>query len=621
MHAFHRSCVAAVAAALAACSGGSAGAAGARPNRAPELTMPDTLTATGTGWLAAVPADGTATFGFAAADPDGDPLTWRVDVTESDAFASGLVPPAGVGPSFEVRFAAAPVPTTATMVIVADDGRGGSASAPVRIVRTGPPQLLAVEPRAAFAARPQRLTLFGHGFDQDSVTRAVVRVDFAEASEVTTLDNHRLRARMHGLPVPGPVAVTVANDFGSATLADAVELRTFPPAWRAQDVRLGMASDVVAFDVARDGPVLHVLAAHGLAATLVYQQSLDGGATWLPLVAIDGLETPTEPVLAVEAGAAAFAWIGDGSAVWFRGGSVANPQRLDGGGPLARSHLRLAAAGPRRHVAWVEPWLAGGISRVVAAASTDGVNWAPPQPIAPSAATQGEPVIGAMLEQCWAVFTDDSLGSLARGVYASRSIDGGQSWRLVRRLSDATNAVSRLRAHADGPRLHVAWLQQNGLRYCTSPDLGATWSSPIVVDDGLAAPVTDHAVAASGDRVAIAYVAGTELRLARIEQPDGAVQHRRVDDDPAPSGDPQVHVSGDHVHLAWREGTPGAATTRVRAAVSLDVGATVAWAGTLGDGFAAQRQPRLLHDGARLVLAWLDDRDGPPFLFTNATLH
>ena len=53
--------------------------------------------------------------------------------------------------------------------------------------------------------------------------------------------------------------------------------------------------------------------------------------------------------------------------------------------------------------------------------------------------------------------------------------------------------------------------------------------------------------------------------------------------------------------------------------VGIDVGGTFTTPATFGDGAAAQDQPRLIVDGARVWLGWLDYRGASAALFSNRT--
>jgi hypothetical protein len=86
-----------------------------------------------------------------------------------------------------------------------------------------------------------------------------------------------------------------------------------------------------------------------------------------------------------------------------------------------------------------------------------------------------------------------------------------------------------------------------------------------------------------------------------------------------PSAQPDIGCIGNYVFVAWREGDTGTGAARVNHSVSIDVGATFAPAAGLGNGTANQDHVLLRHDGARLLLGWLDSRAANVGLCINRT--
>jgi hypothetical protein len=604
-----------------ACDGGGGGGGGAppaRPNAAPQISVPSTITGIAPSYVVVVPTTVSRSFLLSASDADGDRLTWQVAATGPAVVAVGLNhnAPAPDG-LLLLHLVATSVPASAEITVLVEDGHGGSAAIELRIVRSGPPQLYDVQPRSAFVDLPRRVKVYGSALSLGG-PQPVLRFGGELATDVATVNAGLLTAKTPTGTQPGLSPVRVTHPYGSDTLDNVFRFHAFPPTMPLQDRRVGVAADVTGFDVARHSVHVHVVATHGLTAELAYQRSDDGGVTWAPVMSLDGLETPSEPVVIADNQGPAIAWVGDGSSVWFRrlpGLAI----RIDGTNNAPKAGLRLARGDQRFHAVWIEGDAVAGTARVVHATSANGVAWTVPQVVAPGPSSQGEPSLGAAAGSAWIVFTDDRLGTATRGVYAVRSSDAGSTWSPAQRLADTQGAVLRPLAASDGTRVHVAWLQQNGLRHCTSPDGGATWTWPAVVADGFDGQVGEHAIACSAERVALAYSAGAELRLARQDHPDGPLLTSRVDAEPAASGDPTVQIAGDYVYVAWREGAASASSARVRVAVSGDGGATFAWRSGFGDGFAAQRKPRLVHDDTRFAVVWIDDRDGPPFLYTNLT--
>jgi hypothetical protein len=613
--------------ALAGCDGGGGGGGGNedppdQQNGVPELFVPTTITGLAPTYLVVVPVVQARSFLFAANDPDGDPLRWQIRESEPESLSVGLDHEApSTGTTLLLRLAAMSVPAATTITMIVEDTRGGATAVDLRIVRTGPPELLAVQPRSAFRVLPQRVTLLGWGFDQGGLVQPDVAFDSNVATDVEIVGGGELTCRTPVDAPVGPAVVTVGHSFGVSALPGVFEFRTFPPAFGSHDQRVGIATDVTGFDVAIDSGRAHAVVTHGLSPVLAYQFSENGGTTWQPPVNLDGFETPTEPRLVVAGDAVGVGWIGDGTSVWFRRPGFPG-QRVDDNSAAKRG-LRLAKAGERRHATWLEGDALAGTSQLVAAASPDsGFSWTTPVVVAPSPANQLEPTLGASGAAAWVVFADDRLGATARGVYAAHSADGGMTWSEATRLSDTLEAAAAPRACASGDRVHASWLRAGDLLYAASDDGGHSWTPPVAIQLAANGAVGEHAIAVGGDRVCFAFTTGgTRLQLAYLAQPGATLLRTVVDDEPGTSAEPVVHVDADYVFVGWREGDVAAGTARMRVGVSGNGGESFAWRSGFGDGFAAQRQPAFAHDGARLLLGWIDERDGPPFLYANSTQH
>jgi hypothetical protein len=132
--------------------------------------------------------------------------------------------------------------------------------------------------------------------------------------------------------------------------------------------------------------------------------------------------------------------------------------------------------------------------------------------------------------------------------------------------------------------------------------------------------VSTPAICCEDDRVWFAYVAGgTAVWVSRYTPLGSSVQHTPVEQTAPVSGEPCIRAAGNYVFVAWRDGDVGTGAARIQQAVSGDGGATFPAPAGLGDGTASQTGPQLLHDGARLLLGWLDARGASTGVFVNRT--
>jgi hypothetical protein len=607
-----------------ACGGGGGRAPAVAPNRAPTLLLPELVIGTAPDLSVVLPTGAMRSLTFTADDPDGDALQWELVVSAAGKLATGLSHAVdATGPTFAMQLWSVTLPAATTIRVRVEDQHGAAATVDLRIVRSGPPVVQSIAPASAFTTLPQRVTFGGHGFQLGGIATGLVEFDGARATDVVVENDLRLSCSTPAPVAPGLRNATVWQTYGNTTLPDACRFFAFPPAFAAGDQRLGIAASVTGFDLALGGPQAHAVCAHGLIPVLTYQQSFDGGATWTVPSDLDGLETPTEPRIVAGAGlgpvpGVGAIWIGDGTSVWFATPGFA-ARRLDVPGTSPKRRPRLCADGDHRYASWIEGDPTAGSARIVVTLTTNhGLTWSPPAAIADGPANQTDHELGVVGGKAWTVFADDRLG--ARGIYAVH-LQSGSGWSAPQRLSSTSHVAAEPRVAATASRVHVAWLEQGELRHTSSSDHGETWNTtPVVVQDAAGGAVAHPSIACAADRVAFAYVVGgVEAYAARIAQPGAPVQRTRVDGGPSPSAETSVHVAGLYTIVCWREGDVAAGTARVRVAVSGDAGDTFAWSGGLGNGAAAQRLPLLRHDGARFLLGWIDDRDGPPFLYSNCT--
>lgn len=618
---------------LCTCGGGGGGGSDEPPlpeNNPPVMTVPGGIGGSSPSYVCTLPTGGTQTFTFTATDPDGDALLWQLGVPGTAANATGLVFTTPVtGTTFTLELDTVTDPASAPVTLLVEDPRGAAAAIDLLVVRTGAPSIAGIAPNNAFTTLPQQVTITGVGFDLGGIANTVASFGGFASPDVAIVSNTELTCSTPGAAPPGSTQVAVGTQFGNATLPPSeFTVIAFPPAFAANDQRLDSAT-VTTFHLANDGPNVHAVWHEG--TSIVHRGSTDGGTVWSPALPISGPEAASEPRVVVLGADVGVAWIGDGNSVWFAhsedgGATFLPPARLDNAAlPVSPTRRpRLSQAGDRRYVAWLEGDGNIGLARVVVSASSDrGASWGFRQKIS-DLANQDNHEIRCAGDVAWVVMEDDRLGVNQRGIYAVHTPDSGVNWGLARRLNLPGTAGALPRLCGAGGRAHASWLQNSvqasTLRYSTSNDNGATWSTAPLIVDNVTSPtlITEHDIACDPQRVVFSYVVGgTAVWSARIPSFGATVQLTQVDAVITTSAETGIHLANNYCHLVWREGDVGAGTARVRLAVSGDGSATFASNGGFGDGTAAQRVPQLLHDSARLVVGWLDSRDPTVGLFTN----
>lgn len=614
---------------LVACGGKGGGGGGTppvRPNAAPVLQLPAGLEGSAPIVSLTLPTADPRTLTFLASDPDGDPLDWQVAVVAGSLTGAGVVvqsPRAGAG--FPLELVPVTAPAAVTLELLVQDPFGGAAGVRLTVARSGAPTLSAVSPASAYASQPQTVTLRGSAFLLGGTVTTSVTFGGAPATDVRVLDDTTLTCRTPVTGVTGATTVAVAHRHGSAALAqDQFTLFGWPPRFAPADRQLdGAGADRV--QLASGNDILHAVWTGG--GTLQHRRSRDGGNTWDPASALGG-PSADEAVLRAIGDEVQVAWIENGNAVWIArstdaGATFGTPERLDAvAAPEVPSRrVRLCGDGARLHAAWLEG--APSAVRVHANSSGDrGATWFGPRPVTGATPNQDALELACAGDQVWVVFTDDRSGPTSRGVFVVRSDDGGGSWQTAdRRLNDAGTAGGAPQLCTDAGRVHVVWEGGGSVFYNGSADQGATWrSSHVLVRGPGAGAVSAPRVCCEGSRVYVAYLAGgTAVWLSRSTDAATFPAHQRLDLGDDPSAEVRVACQRDYVHAVWREGDLGLGAARLRFTVSVDAGATFRTEAGLGDGGANQTAPHLLVDGARIALAWLDQRLAQAGAFANVT--
>ncbi|HEB52326.1 MAG TPA: hypothetical protein ENI87_03615 [bacterium] len=186
-----------------------------------------------------------------------------------------------------------------------------------------------------------------------------------------------------------------------------------------------------------------------------------------------------------------------------------------------------------------------------------------------------------------------------------------------------SNAISEVATCNIGPSVWLVYLDNGVLRYLQSADAGDSWSTQaVVLNDTSLGAVTSPTVGCEADRLYAAYVVGgNAVAFSRVGAAGAVPQTVTLSDTSEAAGRPVLASRGNYVFCAWRGGAVGGGSgpARIKLATSVDLGATFAAPLVDGDGTAAQEQPQLLLDGARIWLAWRDYRNGTPALFHSRT--
>lgn len=571
----------------------------------------------------------TASVEFTASDPDGDPLVWQVTGAQAGQAQVGVsYPVPATGSTFSLAFAAVGAPAAASLSVLVEDPRGGVAAVDVLIVRSGAPTITDVMPSSAFAGAPQRFTLTGSALSLGGTVLPTVRFATVPATDVVVVDDATVTGATPSTLPLGATSVTATTPYGTGTLGGgSFTTYSYPVDLLDSDVALdaGAGTELVTWS---DGASLQAVWIE--AGALRQQRSLDGGATWSAAQTLSGAELPGQPQVIAVGDDVTVVWVGDGSSIVQRTSSdggvtfAAATTLSTGSAPAARPLL--AASGDRRHCAWLAGSSGLGAQRVHVASSSDaGASWTADKAVSDDGTNQSQHAIGCEGSAAWIALYQNVPAGSGPGVYTCRSSDGGLLWTAAVRRSNASQNITAVRTCNDGARAFLVWVRNDELEYMVSLDAGAGWptQSTLLRTTDLG-PISQPAVACEGERLFAAYVTGAAadtIAVSRVGAAGAVPEHVTVSTVTESVGAPQLAVRGNYAFVAWRGGAVGGGTgsARIRLSSSVDLALTFGMPVTFGDATSAQELPRLVLDGARLWLGWLDYRNGTPGLFSNRT--
>ncbi|MCX6841271.1 MAG: T9SS type A sorting domain-containing protein [candidate division WOR-3 bacterium] len=202
-------------------------------------------------------------------------------------------------------------------------------------------------------------------------------------------------------------------------------------------------------------------------------------------------------------------------------------------------------------------------------------------------------------------------------VYYKRSTDGGIAWGSDVRLSNSDSIADSPSAAVAGDAVHVVWcdIHDNGhaeIYYKRSIDGGENWGSVTRLTND-AGTSHEPSLAVAGD---VVHVVWTDYRDGNAEiyykrSTDGGANwgsDTRLTNDASSSDGPSVAVAGAVVHVVWYDDRDGNGETYYKR--SIDGGETWGSDTRLTNCSGALRWPCVAVAGNAVHVVWCDDRDG-----------
>ncbi len=381
-------------------------------------------------------------------------------------------------------------------------------------------------------------------------------------------------------------------------------------------------------------------------ADVYYRTSGDGGLTWSPDARLNtdaAGQVQEQPSVGVSGDRVVVAWTDDreggSNAIFYRAsadGGVnwsADARLTETVTPDERSPS-VGVSGDRVVVAWCD--LRDAATRAsdiyIRTSADGGVTWSTERRLNTDNVSnaQQEPSAGVSADRIVVAWTDPRNGDL--DIYYRRSTNGGATWSINTRVETAEPLRQELPqvARTGSGRVIVATGEPSASDgydafVRTSDDGGATWSSRTRLNaDAGAAYQAQLSLGASGDRVLAAWYDnrnGYDI-YHRTSADGGATWSAevRLTNHAADQGSPSVGVSGDQLVMAWYDKRDGNAAIYYRA--SENGGADWSADERLNLDTTGERSaPSVGVSGARVVVAWVDERAGDSDIYCRASVN
>lgn len=280
----------------------------------------------------------------------------------------------------------------------------------------------------------------------------------------------------------------------------------------------------------------------------------------------------------------------------------------------------IAVSGQLIHIVWQE--LRDGNWEMYYKRSSDGgISWGSDVRLTNEPAESKHPsmiVSGQTVHVVWDDMRDRTNNLNNIEIYYKRSTDGGISWEPDARLTNDTNYSTEPSISLSGQTVHIVWTDNRGsgprIFYKYSSNDGASWGNEVMLSTGTLGSY-QPSVSAAGQNIAVAWNDLRDLNgyfeIYSKSSTDGGSTwsaDTRLTNAPLVSAFPSVAVSGQNVHIAWRDDRFG--NGEIFYKLSTDAGINWGPDLRLTDSPGLSEGASVSLSGSNVFVAWYDSRNG-----------
>ncbi|HEV8386821.1 MAG TPA: sialidase family protein [Nitrososphaera sp.] len=358
---------------------------------------------------------------------------------------------------------------------------------------------------------------------------------------------------------------------------------------------------------------------------IFFRRSTDNGATWQAIKNLsDNPGQSSVPEIAVSGSNVYVVWLqlDAGSShkdIFFRrstdNGATWEPKiSLSFNGMVGSSTPRVTSSGSNVYVVWDQgdPYQ----SDIYFRRSTDnGATWKLILNLSNNKHSYDEKisVSGSNVHVVW---SKEIPGSSVFEIFFRRSTDGGATWKASVNLSNNPGPSRYSEIAVSGSNIYVVWYQQSAtsssddIFFRRSIDNGATWKPFVNISSSGTVGGSVPQVMNSGSNVYVVWPdksSGNYETLFRRSSDNGATWKPIINlsNNPGPSADTEISVSGSNVYVTWGQWNPDITLTDVFFRRSTDSGETWKTFKNLSQN-GHSSEPQIADSGSSVYVVWID---------------
>ena len=273
----------------------------------------------------------------------------------------------------------------------------------------------------------------------------------------------------------------------------------------------------------------------------------------------------------------------------------------------------IALDGSNAYVVWTKD--VGGDREIYFKKSVDGgETWSALKRLTDNGESYS-PIISVEGSNIYVVWSDNSSGRDLE-IYFKKSIDGGDTWAIEQMLTNNAGDSIDPAIAVNGPNIYVVWTDQtpgdNEIYFRKSVDRGDTWLAEKRLTNNSGGSYRPE-IAVDESNIYVVWYDNTtgEFEIYFKKSADGGdtwSNTKRITKTSGISASPDIGVDGSNIHVVWNDNTSG--NNEIYFKKSVDGGDTWSISKRITKTSGISEVPAMAVDGSNIYVVWHDDTPG-----------